>query len=554
MTVQNICALLATPTPIANEVYHVLGYYKPGDGGGGDFYWDATSNETPDYGTIFDTDTNAVCETQTISPNLTGRWKRLYNEPVNVKWFGARGNWNGTSGNDDVLYFQRAFSFLAATHTDTLYVPAGRYLFNSAVTLPSFLTLIGDSNGAAGLYPTLLVANNNTAVFTAASMQSVSIKSIGFTAVGAGKGVAYAYKQSNLTLYSARCLFDNCNIWSDMAGGFYGNFILTKWINCIFGYLGNTKPTSFLPIYSKGNISALQSNANTVEGCYILHSGGSDTIYFEAGTDLVIRECRFESCFADATIRCLGIAKVNISDCYFENCNGIGTLYPIILSNDSTNATSCYAVSITGSYAQLSPNNLSFVRMLGAVGGIIFNNNRLTNLDNKNISSGIGGDNKGFSCFAGNRISGTPSSSYPKQGQIFPEEGTWTPELKFTSGTSNNIYEIQSGTYTRSGNMITASFKVKVTTVDTARAGVAYILLNNLPAAKTVTHEAYSGSIYNYSGVTLQTGFTQLGIGVASGTPNLHFMQNGSGSPALLLPAAGCVNGFSITGTIIYQV
>ena len=540
MTVNNIAELIAVTSPLPGEAYHVLGYYTPGDGGGGEFYWNATSAEMANNGTIFGTG--------------TGRWKRLYNEPVNVKWFGAKGNWNGTLGDDDAPHFQDAFSFVAATHTATLYVPAGMYLFNSAVTLPSFLTLIGDSNGAAGLFPTLLVANNATAVFTAAAIQSVAIKSIGFTAIGTAKGIAYAYKQSNLANYSARCLFDNCNIWSDMAGGFYGNFILTKWSNCMFGYSGNTVPTAFLPIYSKGNITSLQSNANTIEGCYILHSGGSDTIYFEAGTDLVIRECRFESCFADAVIRCLGIAKVNISDCYFENCNGTSTWYPIVLGNDTTNATSCYAVSITGSYAQLSANNRSFVRILGAVAGIIFNTNRLTNLDNKNISSGILGDNKGFSSFVGNRLSGTPSSDYPKQGQIFSEEGTWLPELKFTAGTSNNTYEIQSGTYTRSGNLVTASFKVKVTAIDAARAGVAYILLNNLPSARAVTHEGFSGTIYNYSGVNLQTGFFQLGIGVASGTPNLHFMQNGSGSTATLLPATGCSNSFSITGTITYLV
>jgi hypothetical protein len=60
----------------------VLGYYVPGDGGGGDFYWDATSAAPDDGGTI-------------ITPNggpATGRWHRMFNDAISVKWFGAKGD------------------------------------------------------------------------------------------------------------------------------------------------------------------------------------------------------------------------------------------------------------------------------------------------------------------------------------------------------------------------------------------------------------------------------------------------------------------------------
>lgn len=59
----------------------VLGYYKKGDGGGGLFYWDATSVETDNGGTIIQ-----------ATGITTGRWKRVFDGAVNVKWFGAKGD------------------------------------------------------------------------------------------------------------------------------------------------------------------------------------------------------------------------------------------------------------------------------------------------------------------------------------------------------------------------------------------------------------------------------------------------------------------------------
>jgi hypothetical protein len=45
----------------------LLGYYAPGDGGGGEFYWDASSSEPDNGGTII---------TPASNPGA-GRWKRL---------------------------------------------------------------------------------------------------------------------------------------------------------------------------------------------------------------------------------------------------------------------------------------------------------------------------------------------------------------------------------------------------------------------------------------------------------------------------------------------
>jgi len=64
------------------EAVNALGYYTKGDGGGGTFYWDSTSTETDNGGTIIQ-----------ATGVTTGRWKRVYSGgAVNVKWFGAKGD------------------------------------------------------------------------------------------------------------------------------------------------------------------------------------------------------------------------------------------------------------------------------------------------------------------------------------------------------------------------------------------------------------------------------------------------------------------------------
>jgi hypothetical protein len=76
-----------------DEFIHVLGYHAQGDGGGGPFYLDTSSAEQDDGGIVI----------QPSSP-LQGRWKRLYDAYLNVRWFGAKGD----GVTDDIDAFNRA--------------------------------------------------------------------------------------------------------------------------------------------------------------------------------------------------------------------------------------------------------------------------------------------------------------------------------------------------------------------------------------------------------------------------------------------------------------
>jgi hypothetical protein len=87
-----------------NDSITVLGYYAEGDGGGGTFYWDATSTETDNGGTVI----KATSVT-------TGRWMRVFSGAVNVKWFGAL-----LDGSVEDVAFTKADTF---SNGGVVYVP-----------------------------------------------------------------------------------------------------------------------------------------------------------------------------------------------------------------------------------------------------------------------------------------------------------------------------------------------------------------------------------------------------------------------------------------------
>jgi len=135
--------------PADSMVVIMEGFYSPGDGGGGIFYYDPLSTKVDNIGTVVQAQSN---------PNA-GRWIRLFQDDINVKWFGAKGD----NINDDTQAIQAAIDAVEAHPTlitnvaGTVIIPVGFYKITNSLNLidngPNNwrrnINLKGRSNGSA---------------------------------------------------------------------------------------------------------------------------------------------------------------------------------------------------------------------------------------------------------------------------------------------------------------------------------------------------------------------------------------------------------------------
>lgn len=119
-------AQLKSLMPGAAQYVQLAGHASPGDGGEGLFGWQGDSVTNPNDGTVV----ASVHSEQ-------GRWQRLQSGPVNVRWFGARGD-----GSDVTAAIQAAID--AASNGGTVLVPAGSYHVTTPLRLHQGVAMIGD--------------------------------------------------------------------------------------------------------------------------------------------------------------------------------------------------------------------------------------------------------------------------------------------------------------------------------------------------------------------------------------------------------------------------
>lgn len=145
--VSSIAALKALASHADNEQVSVAGYYAPGDGGGGIFYYDSGSSTTDNGGTV-------------IAPDVgSGRWKRVWEGYVSVKWFGAKGD----GVTDDTAPVQKAID----SAIGTVFFPSGSYLLSSAINLtgnPPSIKGVGKRYNA-GINSKLLVDHTGDGIY-----------------------------------------------------------------------------------------------------------------------------------------------------------------------------------------------------------------------------------------------------------------------------------------------------------------------------------------------------------------------------------------------------
>lgn len=110
-------ASLRTSTTISTTVT----YFVNDQGKEGVFYYDAKDVTSADNG-------------GTVIVNGTRRFKRMYSGPLDTRWFGMKGDYNGTAGTENSAAFKAAIA--AAKKDEVLMVPAGQYYVNSNIEMP----------------------------------------------------------------------------------------------------------------------------------------------------------------------------------------------------------------------------------------------------------------------------------------------------------------------------------------------------------------------------------------------------------------------------------
>lgn len=115
--VANVAAL-NTLTGMSNDALATtLGYYTDNDGGHGTYRYDSTSTATVNGGTVIN------------ASGGVGRWLLLYNDHLNVRWFGAKGD-GVTDDTASILAF-----CASATSGTTLLFDGSTYKKNGCVTI-----------------------------------------------------------------------------------------------------------------------------------------------------------------------------------------------------------------------------------------------------------------------------------------------------------------------------------------------------------------------------------------------------------------------------------
>lgn len=125
------------------------------------------------------------------------------------------------------------------------------------------------------------------------------------------------------------------------------------------------------------------------------------------------------------------------------------------------------------------------------------------------------------------------------------EEGTWTPSLVGSTGTSNHTYGQRTGNYIKIGKLVMCQFFIHIITKDAGVGGQLYI--TGLPFS--IGAEA-GASFAQVEGIAMPTAFQNQLVGYGTGSLiSLRGLSNGSYDA---VQASGLSSTSYIIGTIVY--
>jgi len=150
----------------------------------------------------------------------------------------------------------------------------------------------------------------------------------------------------------------------------------------------------------------------------------------------------------------------------------------------------------------------------------------------------------------------TPGSASSKTLDDY-EEGTWGPELSFGGARVSMNQTIESGDYTKVGNVVNCQFQIRLSAKGTSTGTVAITLPFTVAQGTGSTNDqAVGGSVYWQEGVDSSApmkGAIQVGANAANNNARFYYVRSsGSVNDSTSLTDAECDNDLRLIGSISY--
>lgn len=288
----NSIAVLRTVVASSRPSVFVLGYYAPGDGGGGRYFYDAADTTSTDNG-------------GTVIVGASGaRWKLCYSSSIHIRQFGAI---EGTS--DSSAAIQACVNAVVASGKQAKILMWGEYSVGSPITFPA----CHDITIEGGDITHLSTFSTTGYTFTLSSTSARSNERIHFDMVS----IDCNFRGGGILLDNGfKCSISRCHVqhfktrayWIKESSGAHEVFVNTCWAmeytydDGAVAYNGpwygtgldiepNDCKVDTLISYFTGTPLRVDSQYNSITNCHL----GTGTIYFTSNSSF----CRFHGNYVD---------------------------------------------------------------------------------------------------------------------------------------------------------------------------------------------------------------------------------------------------------------
>jgi hypothetical protein len=465
---------------------------------------------------------------------------------IDPRWFGLKGDWNGTTGTDDTVALQAAINFIPSGGTGAISLPR-----NSDCSITASLVVSNRNVLFEGDQSTITLTSNIGTDFlfevsgTNCEFRNLSInKKAGVTAAGALSVTGLQHVFRNITSRDQKWTtffhgvdlkeshfhdirvdldvtvragdifkLDYCvnNTWDSCFIGFANQgFYCTSATHPTFGYAcEGISLTNVIGVYCKKAITADRVTALTVGSGCVLDFCDTWGVFATNGDDLTVAPGVWIA--ANGVNGFIGVGTgASFTNAKIQGANITAGV-----------AITGSAFSLSGPRAIVTGNNIA-----GALdGGIV-----------TDASSRV----------YGNTVASPGTAISTPNGNAGPgDSGNWTPTILFGGAAVGITYTTQAGVYTKTGNEVVARMRLTLSSKGTS---VGAFQIVGLPFAN---NSAYYGSVLVTRQVNMATAAAPCGQVQLSSATAVIFSN---AAPGTALDNTAFNNNSTIDAEIQYQI